>query len=101
MLITFHKYHGTGNDFILFESSKPLEDILTSSKIKELCDRHIGIGADGLILLSRHPQYDFEMKFYNPDGKLTSLCGNGSRCAVNYALEKGLTKSKTTNFLLS
>jgi len=101
MIFPFIKYQGTGNDFILFESSKILEDFLTQAKIKELCDRHLGIGSDGLILLCKNAQYDFEMKFYNPDGKLTSLCGNGSRCAVHYAIERGIVKSKTVNFLAS
>lgn len=81
---TFHKYHGTGNDFILIDlrrtSFRPGQEI-----ISRLCGRRFGIGADGLILLDKEPGYDFRMIFYNSDGLETSMCGNGGRCAVAYA----------------
>ena len=52
-----------------------------------MCDRKTGIGADGVIILAASQSSDFEMKYYNCDGKLSSLCGNGARCAVSYAIK--------------
>lgn len=93
MEIKFYKYQATGNDFILLDNrttklkfEKPL--------IEKLCDRKFGIGSDGLILIQDHDDYDFEMVFYNPDGS-QSLCGNGSRCAVNFANYLNIIGSNT------
>lgn len=92
--IYFHKYQATGNDFILVDNREHFfeKDL---DIIKRLCDRRFGIGSDGLILIEKHQQYDFEMVFFNPDGS-QSLCGNGSRCAVAFARLLGIELDKTT-----
>jgi diaminopimelate epimerase len=94
MQISFYKYHGTGNDFILIDNRHQQSNNYTIPLIQHLCHRRFGIGADGLILLQSHPQYDFEMIYYNADGS-QSLCGNGSRCAVDLANHLGIIGDKT------
>lgn len=97
--INFYKYHGAGNDFILIDNrdrSFPYKN--RPEKIEQLCDRHFGIGGDGLILLEHNNGYDFEMVYYNADGYLGSMCGNGGRCAVAFAHYLDLT-SATCTFL--
>ncbi|MEM7055404.1 MAG: diaminopimelate epimerase [Bacteroidota bacterium] len=89
MTIPFYKYHGTGNDFIIIDNRKGTLDQYPISLNQKLCNRRLGIGADGLILLQSHAQYDFEMIYYNADGS-QSLCGNGSRCAVHLAQYWGM-----------
>ncbi|HYJ63024.1 MAG TPA: diaminopimelate epimerase, partial [Parafilimonas sp.] len=64
MAFLFYKYHGTGNDFIIIDN-RSNNIVLSELQIKKLCDRHFGIGADGLMLMNNHPDYDFEMKYYN------------------------------------
>jgi diaminopimelate epimerase len=88
MEIQFAKWHGTGNDFILIDDRRsefPADDL---SKIQRLCDRHFGIGSDGLILIQppRSKESQFHMEFFNPDGS-KSFCGNGSRCAYAFWCE--------------
>ena len=86
MKIPFHKYHGTGNDFIIINGIKYPEAIgLTSDQIEKLCDRHFGIGADGLMILTESDQADFKMIYYNSDGKTSSMCGNGGRCIAKFS----------------
>ena len=99
VIIPFYKYQGTGNDFILIDKINHPTISLPSdiNLIKKLCHRKFGIGADGLIFLQKHPQYDFEMVYYNPDGS-QSLCGNGSRCAVQLANKLGIIEDQA-NFL--
>ncbi|MCF8237206.1 MAG: diaminopimelate epimerase [Saprospiraceae bacterium] len=88
--LPFHKYHGTGNDFILIEDPDGLwEYRLSQPLIEALCARHTGIGADGLMLLQRTAGYDFRMVYYNSDGRESSFCGNGSRCLVAFAHSLG------------
>lgn len=95
MIIPFYKYQGTGNDFILIDKvNNPSINLPADvNLIKNLCHRKFGIGADGLIFIQNHFQYDFEMIYYNPDGS-QSLCGNGSRCAVHLADQLGLINKK-------
>jgi diaminopimelate epimerase len=80
----FYKYHGTGNDFILLDNREK-SVVLKSDDVRRLCDRRYGIGADGLILLNRSEQADFEMVFYNNDGSTDTFCGNGGRCIAALA----------------
>ncbi len=92
MKIEFTKYQGAGNDFILIDNqtlSFPTKG--RTSLIQAMCSRKFGIGSDGLILIQKHHTADFYMEFYNPDGS-QSFCGNGSRCAVIFAKELGLSK---------
>lgn len=97
MLVEFSKYHGTGNDFIMLDGRKTDSKILTSDVIARLCDRHFGIGADGLIILAESETQDFKMIYYNADGKVGSMCGNGGRCTVAFAHELGII-NQTCNF---
>jgi diaminopimelate epimerase len=91
MRIQFTKYQGTGNDFILLDNRKQ-EYALTDDQVRRLCDRRFGIGADGLMLLQEKAGYDFEMRYYNSDGKLASMCGNGGRCMIKFAYHLGIHK---------
>lgn len=95
--IKFSKYQGTGNDFILIDDrfgGAPEDD---PNAIKQLCDRHFGIGSDGLILIQPSDEADFHMEFFNPDGS-KSFCGNGSRCAVKFAVQLGIASSEKCSF---
>src|ERR1035437_7650961 len=88
MTIVFNKYQGTGNDFIIIDNRKGVINPDDSTLINKLCDRRFGIGADGLILISGSPQYDFEMKYYNSDGFESTMCGNGGRCSSAFAIKE-------------
>ena len=90
MKIHFHKYQGTGNDFILIDNREDQYLGLSMIQIHQLCDRRFGIGADGLMLLNLRKGYDFEMKYYNADGREGSMCGNGSRCIIRFAYNLGI-----------
>lgn len=89
MQFHFYKYQGTGNDFILADNRR-VEYQLATEQIQRLCDRRFGIGADGLMLLQQKTGFDFEMKYYNADGKEGSMCGNGGRCMTKFAAELGI-----------
>lgn len=84
MKISFSKYQGTGNDFVMLNNIDGFYDDLTLEQIKFLCHRRMGVGADGLIKISPHVDYDFEVEYYNADGS-QSFCGNGARCSVAFA----------------
>lgn len=89
---TFHKYHGAGNDFILLDDrSNQLHEQFDQATIAHWCHRHFGIGADGMMFLRSHPDFDFEMVYYNSDGAPSSMCGNGGRCIVRFAADLGIT----------
>ncbi|MFL2571114.1 MAG: diaminopimelate epimerase [Parvicellaceae bacterium] len=96
MIISFYKYQGTGNDFIIIDDRDNAIE-LTKTVIGKLANRKFGIGADGVILIRDHDEFDFEMIFYNPDGT-QSFCGNGSRCAVLFAYHMGMV-GKQVKFL--
>jgi len=89
------KYSANGNDFVIFHT---LEKKDRSSLAIELCNRQNGVGADGLIVLIPHSEYDFEWEFYNSDGSHADMCGNGSRAAAHYAFINEIA-SKKMSFL--
>ena len=89
----FYKYQGTGNDFVLLDNRKQ-EYSLTSAQIKHICDRHFGVGADGLMLLENQDGYDFKMVYYNSDGNESTMCGNGGRCISAFAKKLGLVSTE-------
>ena len=85
------KYSASGNDFVIFHTFK--KDDRSELAIK-LCDRFNGVGADGLIVILPHSEYDFEWQFYNSDGSEAEMCGNGSRAAALYAYKNNLAPKK-------
>jgi diaminopimelate epimerase len=94
MKLHFSKYHGTGNDFIIIDNRNN-EVNLSMQQIERLCDRHLGIGADGLMILLHAAQHDFEMKYFNADGGEGTMCGNGGRCITAYAHHLGIISQRS------
>ncbi len=89
----FSKYHGTGNDFVLVED---VDDRLRPDQglVEAVCDRPRGIGADGLIRIVRAADADFFMDYYNADGQVAEMCGNGIRCLAKYVYDRGFIDKK-------
>ena len=83
----FYKYHGTGNDFIIINNRNNVFDVKNADRIRLLCDRHFGIGADGLILLESSDQADCFMNYFNADGTVAEMCGNGIRCTAKFFID--------------
>jgi diaminopimelate epimerase len=96
--LNFYKYQGAGNDFVLIDNRNAIFDAKNYPLIAQLCNRRFGIGADGLMLLQNTTSYDFEMLYYNADGRPGSMCGNGGRCIVAFAKHLGIINQET-NFL--
>ena len=82
MPLTFHKYEGLGNDFVIIEAER--EDAVSADLARTLCDRHFGIGGDGVLLLLPPSSSNAQarMRVLNADGSIPEMCGNGLRCAV-------------------
>ncbi len=93
MKITFTKMQGLGNDFILIEDRDGRLG-LSPDRVRFLCDRHFGIGADGVIIVAPGERADLKMRVYNPDGSEAEMCGNGIRCFALYARDRGLIEEE-------
>lgn len=98
MKIIFNKYEGAGNDFVILKNSPSVIDHADALLIRKLCDRHFGIGADGLMLIEECDGYDFRMNFFNSDGSRGAMCGNGARCASHFAM-RNITGFRNLTFL--
>ncbi len=92
MKFPFQKYQATGNDFVIVDN-RGGKYSFTVDQIKKICDRKFGVGADGIMLIEKHPSLDFNLIYYNADGSL-SLCGNGSRAAMKVASSLGIVNGK-------
>lgn len=90
------KYNASGNDFVIYHSSLKKS---RNELAKLLCNRHEGVGADGLVVLVPHADYDFEWEFYNSDGSVALMCGNATRAVAHYAIERGISINSTAQFL--
>lgn len=89
--IPFTKMSGTGNDFIIIDNRRRIvEDDGLTEFIRNVCRRKMSVGADGLILIESSDKADFQWRFFNSDGSLAEMCGNGARCAARFAYLNGI-----------
>jgi diaminopimelate epimerase len=98
MAIEFTKYHGLGNDFILIDNRSSSSPVLTPEQAVKLCDRHFGIGADGVIFaLPGKNGTDYTMRIFNSDGSEPEMCGNGIRCLAGFLADlEGISRNQDT-----
>lgn len=89
MQLPFAKYHGAGNDFVIFDDRKSVFPIADQKFIEHLCEHRLGVGADGVILLQSSEKADYRMRIFNADGKEAAQCGNGLRCLVDFIKQMG------------
>ncbi len=87
--IQFEKFHGAGNDFVVIDNRKQAKS-LPAENISHLCDRHFGIGADGLLVIEHSDRFDFRMRYYNSDGNEATFCGNGGRCVAAWSFDHAI-----------
>ena len=94
--ISFVKMHGLGNDFVMLDCIKnpAPEEALLPELAEKMCDRHFGIGGDGLILILEDDEADYRMRMFNPDGSESEMCGNGIRCFGKYLFDEGFVEAK-------
>jgi len=98
MLLHFYKMNGAGNDFVVVDN-RDLDTSLTREQIEFLCDRHRGIGADGLLAVEPAEQgADFKFRYYNADGGEAEMCGNGARCFGRFTAALMLEEPETVTF---
>ncbi|HEX4840067.1 MAG TPA: hypothetical protein VFU89_06465, partial [Rhabdochlamydiaceae bacterium] len=98
MQLPFAKYHGAGNDFVIFDDRNlkfPTED---QKFIEHLCEHRLGVGADGVVVLQLSEKADFRMRIFNADGKEAAQCGNGLRCLVDFIRRKYTNDLKNREF---
>ncbi|HEY1025358.1 MAG TPA: diaminopimelate epimerase [Sphingobacteriaceae bacterium] len=98
MKLQFYKYQGAGNDFVMIDNRQSGIEHQNPALVQQLCNRRFGIGGDGVMFLQNKEGFDFEMVYYNADGKPGSMCGNGGRCIVAFAKHLGIIETQT-NFL--
>ena len=94
--MTVTKYSANGNDFVIMIRKKKKD---RSQLAKRLCHRQNGVGADGLVVVMPHSEYDFEWDFYNADGSRATMCGNASRAVAHFAMSKGISSGSEAEFL--
>ena len=94
-MIEFFKMSGSGNDFILIDNRNhqvSVEDVVKF--VRDVCERRVSVGSDGLILIENSGKVDFRWRFFNADGSEVDMCGNGGRCAARFAFIKGIAKER-------
>lgn len=101
MNLTFTKMNGLGNDFVVIEDLDEIWD-LDVDAVAWLCDRHFGVGADGVILIrpATVPSADYYMLYHNADGSLAEMCGNGARCFAKYVVDHGLVDASADSMVI-
>ncbi len=88
--IQFTKMSGSGNDFIFMDGMDGSYSWVDSMWVRQVCQRALSVGADGLVVLEKDDTYDFAWRFFNSDGTIAEMCGNASRCAARFAYERGI-----------